>query len=315
MEIAYYNAQSVGDFLDYAGCIDAMRSAMIALSAGGQPQPLRQIVAVAPGQLFGVMPGTLMALSTFGAKLASVFPDPDRPDRSRHRGVVVAYDGSSGAVRCMADAEAITSIRTACSSAAATDALARPDAEVLGIFGTGIQAESHIRAIRLVRPIREVLIWGRSHKRARELAERLSNELGIRIVAVDGPTAGSAEIICTVSSASEPILFREWVQDGTHINLVGSSYLGPSEIDPPLVAAGRYFADYLPSVIAQAAELANARSVGAVDDSHVVGEIGQVYSRQIEGRQEAAQITIYKSLGHIVQDLAAAIYVHRRITE
>src|SRR5256885_14562794 len=146
MTIPFYDSARVEELLDYPGCIDVMRRAMIALSSGERPQPLRQIFAVGSDGMFGTMPGELAALSTFGAKLVSVFGDPGRPGRSRHQGVVVAYDGTTGAVSCIADAEPVTMIRTACATAAATDALARADARVLAIFGTGLQAESHLRA-------------------------------------------------------------------------------------------------------------------------------------------------------------------------
>src|SRR5437868_8346483 len=178
MTIAFYDAARVEALLDYSGCIDAMRTAMIALSSGERPQPLRQIFTVGDDQMFGTMPGELAALSTFGAKLVSVFGDPHRPGRSRHQGVVVAYDGVTGAVSCIADAEPVTQIRTACATAAATDALARADAGVLAIFGTGIQAESHLRAVPLVRPFSEILLWGRSPDRAPEFAARMSEQLG-----------------------------------------------------------------------------------------------------------------------------------------
>src|SRR5437763_2631047 len=177
MTISLYDAAQVEELLDYPGCIDAMREAMIALSSGERPQPLRQIFTVGENEMFGTMPGELAALSTFGAKLISVFADPDRPGRTRHQGVVVAYDGATGAVSCIADAEPVTKIRTACATAAATDALARADADVLAIFGTGLQAESHLRALPLVRPFREILLWGQSAQRARELAERMSEVL------------------------------------------------------------------------------------------------------------------------------------------
>src|SRR5205814_9372578 len=116
--------------------------AMIALSSGERPQPLRQIFTVGKDEMFGTMPGELQALSTFGAKLVSVFHDPERPGRTRHQGVVVAYDGVTGAVRCIADAEPITRIRTACATAVATDAPARAYAEALAIFGGGAQADA-----------------------------------------------------------------------------------------------------------------------------------------------------------------------------
>src|SRR5436305_12434869 len=134
MTIPFYDAAQVEELLDYPGCIDVMRRAMIALSSGERPQPLRQIFTVGSDGMFGTMPGELAALSTFGAKLVSVFGDPGRPGRSRHQGVVVAYDGVTGAVSCIADAEPVTMIRTACATAAATDALARTDSEVLATF-------------------------------------------------------------------------------------------------------------------------------------------------------------------------------------
>jgi ornithine cyclodeaminase len=314
MTIAFYDAEQVHALLDYPGCIEAVRQAMIALSSGERAQPLRQIFTVGDNEMFGTMPGELKALSTFGAKLVSVFGDPERPGRSRHQGIVVAYDGVTGAVSCIADAEPITQIRTGCATAVATDALARADAEVLAIFGTGIQAEAHLRAVPLVRKFREILLWGRSPERTRAFAERMGQEIGQAITPVlDAEEAARrADVICTVTSSSEPVLLGDWVRPGTHINLVGSSLLGPVEVDSALVAKARYFADYRAGVLAQAAELAVARYAGLVDDSHVVGEIGEVLAGSISGRENASQVTIYKSLGHVVQDLAAAAYLQRR---
>lgn len=314
MTIAFYDAAEVEELLDYPGCIDAMRRAMTALSSGERPQPLRQIFTVSDDAMFGTMPGELQALSTFGAKLVSVFPDPERPGCTRHQGVVVAYDGETGAVSCIADAEPITKIRTACATAAATDALARADATVLAIFGTGVQAEAHLRALPLVRPFREILLWGRSFEKAAEFAERMSKELGraIRPLPDAAEAARRADVICTVTSSREPVLLAEWVKPGTHINLVGSSYLGPVEVDAAIVAKARYVADYRPGVLAQAAELALARDAGMIDDTHVVGEIGEVFAGRLQGRENDDQITIYKSLGHVAQDLAAATYLNER---
>jgi ornithine cyclodeaminase len=314
MTIAFYDAAQVEELLDYPGCIEAMRKAMIALSTGERPQPLRQIFTVGENDMFGTMPGELAALSTFGAKLVSVFGDPDRPGRSRHQGVVVAYDGTTGAVSCIADAEPVTKIRTACATAAATDSLALAGAEVLAIFGTGVQAEAHLHALPLVRPFREILVWGRSTQRTRAFAEEMSKRLGRTITAIsDGQKAAArADVICTVTSSAEPVLLSEWVMPGTHINLVGSSYLGPVEVDSDLVARARYIADYRPGVLAQAAELAVAREAGLIDDTHVVGEIGDVLAGRITGRENDSQVTIYKSLGHVAQDLAATAYLHQR---
>jgi ornithine cyclodeaminase len=314
MTIHFYDAERVEQLLDYPGCIEAMRQAMIALSSRERAQPLRQIFTVGDGEVFGTMPGELAALSTFGAKLVSAFAESGRPGRSRHQGVVVAFDGKTGAVTCIADAEPITKIRTACATAAATDALARADAQVLAIFGTGLQAESHLRALPLVRPFREILLWGQSGEKAAELADRMGAELDREItpVADSQEAASRADVICTVTSSATPILLGDWVNPGAHVNLVGSSYLGPVEVDSALVARSRYIADYRPGVLAQAAELAVARDAGIVDDSHVIGEIGDVLAGRVPGREDDQQITIYKSLGHVVQDLASAAYLRGR---
>ena len=314
MTINFFDAAQVEALLDYPGCVEAMRAAMIALSSGERDQPLRTIWPLGEGDMWGIMPGDLAALSTFGAKLVSVFGDPERPGRTRHQGVVVAFDGVTGAVSCIADAEPITMIRTACATAAATDALARADAEVLAIFGCGVQAEAHLRAVPLVRKFREIIVWGRSPEKAQALAERMSVQIGQAITAIaDGAEAARrADVICTVSSSPEPILLNDWVKPGTHINLVGSSMLGPSEVDAALVARARYVADYRPGALAQGAELATARDAGLVDDDHVIGEIGEVLAGRLQARQNGEQITIYKSLGHVAQDLAAADYLQRR---
>jgi ornithine cyclodeaminase len=228
--------------------------------------------------------------------------------------VVVAYDGETGAVSCIADAEPVTKIRTGCASAAATDALARADAEVLAVFGTGVQADAHLRALPLVRPFREILLWGRSAERTREFAEQMSRELGREIVSVmdSREAAERADVICTVTSSREPVLLGDWVKPGTHVNLVGSSMLGPVEADAALVAKARYIADYRPGALAQGAELAAAREAGAIDDRYPVLEIGDVFAGRVPGRENDSQITIYKSLGHVVQDLAAAAYLSQR---
>jgi ornithine cyclodeaminase len=142
----------------------------------------------------------------------------------------------------------------------------------------------------------------------------MSKQLGRTITAIsDGQEAAArADVICTVTSSAEPVLLSEWVRPGTHINLVGSSYLGPVEVDSALVARARYIADYCPGVLAQAAELAVAREAGLIDDTHVIGEIGDVLAGRITGRENDSQVTIYKSLGHVAQDLAATAYLHQR---
>jgi ornithine cyclodeaminase len=312
--IPFYGAAEVRAALDYDGCIAAVRTAMAELSADGKPQPLRSIFELAPSKLLGVMPGTLAPPCGFGAKILSVFADPTAPGRSAHRGVVVLFDRHSGQLSCIADAGEVTEIRTAAASAVATDALARHDARTLAIFGCGAQAASHIRALARVRRLERVLVWGRSLERARRFAERMQEEVAIAITAVaDGREAATAaDIICTVTGSRTPVLLGEWVRPGTHVNAVGSSHAGPVEIDHALVTASRYIVDSRRSALAAAAEFLLAKEAGLVDDGHIVAEIGEVLLGRVPGRKSAEDITVYKSLGHIVQDLAAVAYLHAR---
>jgi len=310
---ATYSSDDVKRLLAYDECIAAVRKAMAGLSADAFEQPLRSVVPLGANRVLGLMPGVAHGDLGFGAKVISVFADPAHPGRSAHRGAVVLFYSGSGAVRCVADAGAITEIRTGSASAVATDALARADARVLAIFGTGTQARSHALAVTRVRRFDRLIIWGRDRTRSEAAKAELSGQPNLAIdTSSDGQaTAAAADVICTVTSATTPILLRDWVRPGTHVNAVGSSVLGPIEVDSPLVRDSRYIVDYRRSALAAAAEFAVAREQGLVTDEHIVAEIGDVLLGRVVGRRSAQDITVYKSLGHIVQDLAAAACVHR----
>jgi ornithine cyclodeaminase/alanine dehydrogenase-like protein (mu-crystallin family) len=158
-----------------------------------------------------------------------------------------------------------------------------------------------------VRRLTAVTVWGRSAERAQAFAAKMAGELGVPVSAAPSAEAAVAEadIVCTVTSAREPVLKGAWVRPGTHVNLVGSSYAGPTEADNDLVARARFIADSREGVLAQGAEFLKAKAAGLVGDAHVVGEIGEVLDGRLPGRQGPDQVTVYKSLGHIVQDLAA----------
>lgn len=304
----FIDREEVAERLTYEVCIPAVRAAMAAFSAGETRQLLRSIIPLADGRMFGVMPGALGERALFGAKLISVFPENFAKGIQSHQGVIVLFDAETGAPVCIVHAGEVTAIRTAAASAAATDALARPEARRLAILGYGEQARTHLRAIARVRRLETVSVWGRDAARAEAFAREMSAESGLAVrAAPDVPDAvAEADIICTVTSAREPILKGDWVQPGAHVNVVGSSYAGPVEVDHDLVARSRFIADSREGVLAQGAEFLAAKAAGVVDDSHVVGEIGQVFLGRLEGRQSADQVTVYKSLGHVVQDLAAA---------
>lgn len=313
-QIAFYDSAEVRRLLDYPGCIAAVREAMAGFTAEGKPAPLREIVAVGPGALFASMPGQLAAPDGFGAKVVSAFHGAGEGGRSRHQGLVILFDHVSGAPLAIADGEHITGIRTAAASAVATDALARPDARRLSLFGCGHEAETHLHAIACVRPLDEVVVWGRSLDKAQAFAARMAAETGLSVRATaDGREAAEgADIICTVTSSPTPVLLGEWVRPGTHVNAVGSSFAGPVEVDSALVTASRYVADSRRSVLAAGSEFLVAKQAGLIGDDHIVAEIGEVLLGRVEGRTSAEEVTLYKSLGHIVQDLAAARYVHRK---
>lgn len=311
---ATYHAEDVDLLLDYPGCISVVREAMATLSASTCDQPLRQIIGLGEGKMFGLMPGTLPSTDCFGAKLVSVFADPQHQGRAAHKGVVAAFDEETGDLLAVADARSVTRIRTGAASAVATDVLAKASSKVLTIVGTGEQALSHLQAIPHLRPFEQIFICGRTVERAEEIAHGQRQHIHADIIATtDVETAvRRADVICTVTTASEPIIFREWVKPGVHLNVVGSSYLGPAEIDNDLVADSRFIVDYRPSALAAAAEFARAKEAGLVTDDHIIGEIGDILNGTIIGRESDNDITIYKSLGHIVQDLAAVRYLHHR---
>ena len=293
--------------LTYAVCIPLMRRAMTAFSNGETRQLLRAIIPLAEGRAFGVMPGALGEASAFGAKLVSVFPENFARGRQSHQGVVVLFDGESGAPVCVAHAGEITAIRTAAASAAATDALARPEAHRLAILGYGEQAATHARALAHVRPLSAIIVWGRSPERAAAFAARMAAELGLPVSSAADVEAAvaQADIVCTVTPSREPVLEGRWVAPGTHVNVVGSSYAGPVEIDVDLVARARFVADSREGVLAQGAEFLAAIAAGRVGEDHLVAEIGEVFAGRVAGRRSPDEVTLYKSLGHVVQDLAA----------
>ena len=310
MNLRFFSAAEVARLLPYDECIPLMREAMVKLSAGRTRQTLRQIIDMGEGRAFGVMPGAMLDGGGFGAKLVSVYRDNFAKGLNSHQGILALFDPQSGAPSAILEAGEITAIRTAAASAAATEALAKPDCKTLAILGYGEQAWRHVEALRLVRPIAKVSVWGRSLQRASAFAERV-RQSGLEAVAVAEvkQATARADIICTVSSASEPILFSAAVRDGTHINAVGSSRAGPAEIGSDLVARARFFADHREGVFAQGAEFIRAREAGLIGEDHLVGEIGEVFAGSLAGRVHDTDVTIYKSLGSVVQDLAAAEYI------
>jgi ornithine cyclodeaminase len=303
--------------LTYDDCIALIREAMMALSRGETLQPLRSILRMEAGRMFGVMPGALGPRGVFGAKLVSVFPGNAEQDLQSHQGGILLFEPEAGRPVALVHAGEVTAIRTAAASAAATDALARRGASRLAVLGCGEQGAAHIEAISKIRTLSEVTVWGRSFERTQAFARRMGERTGHAVEAVEQArdAVANADIVCTVTSSADPVLLGSWLAPGTHVNLVGSSYAGPVEVDHDLVANSRFIADHRAGVLAQGAEFLAAREAGLIDDSHVVGEIGQVYAGDLTGRETPDQVTVYKSLGHVVQDLASAQHLYERALE
>lgn len=309
-DLAIFDSEAVRAGLSYPDCIRVVRAAMQALSAGTTRQLLRTMLSLGPGRTFAQMPGALGEDDLFGIKTISVFADPLSPGKRRHRGLVVLFEPDEGRPVAIADAEEITHIRTAAATAVATDALARADAATLLIVGTGGQAHTHLQALPLVRRFDRVLIWGRSPDKVDALIAAFP-ELPCERADDLAAATGAADVICTLTTADRPIVFGVDVRPGTHINLVGSSGPGPVEVDSDLVVRSRYIADSAASARDAAAEFLVAREAGLVTDDHIVAEIGEVLLGRVPGRTSATDITLYKSLGHAVQDLAAAAHLYR----
>lgn len=308
----FMDASAVRAALSYRDCIAVMREAMAALSSGEVAQSLRSFLPVGDHGTFAMMPAVLP--QGFGAKLVSVYPEPDNPGGRRHQGLVVLFDPESGAPVFVGDAEEITRIRTAAASAAATDALSRKDAEVLTVIGTGHQAKAHILALSAVRELKQVRLWGRNSDKAREMASVVTAGCQIKAVACETleQACDGADIVCTVTAAREPFLGAAHIADGCHVNLVGSSGPATAEALPDLVAKGLFVGDHREHVLVHGGEFLRAKAGGLIDDSHFACEIGEVFAQRHPGRTDAQQITIYKSLGHATQDLACAAWLLSR---
>lgn len=307
--LKHFDGDCVRAVLTTDAAIGAVREAMMALSDGRARQLLRSFIGL-ENKTFALMPAALSLSGYFGAKIVSVFYEPD--GRRVHKGLVVLFDGKSGGPVATADAEEITHIRTGAASAVATDALARPDARVLAVLGVGRQAESHIKAIAKIRILSSVLVWGRTPERSEAFAAEMGRETGldVRSTKTAREAVAAADIVCTVTSASEPILEFAWLRPGTHVNVVGSSGPGPVEIDQELVVKSRFIADHREHVLVHGAEFLRAKAAGVVTDAHIVAEIGEVLSGAKPGRIARDEITVYKSLGHAVQDIAAVAWVY-----
>ena len=258
------------------------------------------------------MPGWLPGIGMMGLKDVSVFSGNRAVGLESHIGVVLLHETQHGQLVAIADASEITAIRTAAVSGVATQALAKPDAGDLALIGSGTQAETHLAAMLVARPIRRVRVWSRSDENARDFAERmqLRHALSIEVMSSVRDAVDGADIICTTTASKEPILNGIWITPGAHINAVGSSVSFARELDTAAVVISRLFVDRKESTINEAGDYLFPLREGAITEAHIVGEVGEVLRGTLNGRSSSAEITLFKSLGLAVEDIAATHYVY-----
>jgi alanine dehydrogenase len=288
---------------DPPALIPAIEAAMRAVARRQAELPLRTVMPLGGGNALGIMPGVLADPPSYGAKLLSLFPDNPRHGRSSHAGMMILFDAETGLPRACMDAAHLTAMRTAAASAVATRALAREDASVLAIIGTGEQAHSHLAAIQAVRELRRILIWGRDLAKAESFC---ATHPGVEIARSIEDALAAADIACTVTAARRPIVTAAMLHPGLHLNAVGASVPTMQEIAPECLSLAALFTDFRPSAEAQAGELREARQRGLVAAETAPIEIGAVLDGTAPGRADDDAITIYRSLGVAAQDLAAA---------
>ncbi len=300
--------------LDPDALIEAVAAALADLSVGRAFMPPRSGVSAANGGLMAVMPAFVPSAEALTTKLVTLFPGNAGTDLPTHQAVIVAMDPSTGSVVAVMDGTGITASRTAAASALATRLLARHDAEVLAIIGTGVQAESHLRYVPRVRAFREIRVAGRDHAKAQALAEQSSGHLTIPVTASDSfeDAIRGADVVCACTHSSEPVVRLEWLSPGAHVTSVGLHPEGV-EVDADLVAGAGVVAvesrgSSLGSFPAGANELSRAIAGGHLDPRDVV-EIGELIAGTRPGRKDMKEITLYKSVGVAVEDAAAASLV------
>ncbi len=310
--------RDVRALLTMGECMEAMAEALRSLARGQVILPLRPVMWL-PDKFgaLGMMPAYSAALDRFGVKVVSVFPGNHGTPYDAHQGTVMLFEAKHGRLLALMDATEITAIRTAAVSGLATEALSNPGAGDLAILGSGTQARTHLRAMAQARTLRRVRVWSRSAANARAFAEREASAVPIPIEVCDtarGAVAG-ADLICTTTSSPEPVLLGEWLAPGVHINAVGSSVAHTRELDAAAMARGRLYVDRRESTLNESGDYLMAKREGALTDASIVGELGEVLIGSRPGRASAAEITIFKSLGIAIEDLASAEFLYHRALE
>jgi ornithine cyclodeaminase len=315
MPLTIVDAATVRRLLPVGECIGVMREAMIALSRGQVQVAPRTVAPLADGSgYFAAMPGSAAAgLALDGAKLLTLLPGNTARGLPAIQGVVLLFDHAGGAPVAIIEGAEITAIRTAAVSGLATQLLAREDARSHGVLGTGVQARMHIDAVAAARPgIREVRVWGRDAARTREFAAAQAARTGIDVRAVQhAEQACGCDVVSATTASPSPVLHGAWLTAGAHLNLVGGHRPDEREADTDAVARAAVYVDLMQSALAEAGDILIPIAEGRIGKGHIVGEIGQLAAGELPGRENAGQITLFKSLGVVAEDLYAAAAVWR----
>ena len=318
MDVLVIGQEEVRRLLSPADCIEVMAGAFAALARGEALQPLRTAHRL-PGDrgLLAVMPAYLGDIDAPGIKVITVFPGNHGTELDSHQGAILLFEGERGQLVAVVDATEVTAIRTAAVSGLATRLLARADAGDLAILGSGTQARSHLAAMAAVRRLRRVRVWSRDPARAAAFAESARSEQACDVAAVASAREAvtGADLVCTTTSAREPILEGAWLSPGAHVNAVGACLPVVRELDGEAVARARLIVDRRESALAEAGDILLARAEGAIGADHIAGELGEVLIGTCPGRRADDEITLFKSLGIGIEDIAAAHFIHRRARE
>lgn len=313
MSLLVLSEHDVRALLDMESCIEAMEEVLAALARDELYQPLRFVGRPeAAANLIGLMPAHRGGdASTWALKEIVVTPDNPTRGLDAHQGAVLLHNGTTGELVAVLNASPVTEIRTAAVSAVATRALARAGADKVAILGAGVQARAHVHAMRAVLNEPEIRIWARSMDAADQLAAEMD------AVASPSPDAAlfGAEVVCTTTSATEPIVEHRWLGPGTHINAVGSSIPTARELETETVAASSLFVDRRESTLNEAGDYLIPAAEGAIGPGHIKAELGEVLVGAHPGRESEDELTLFKSLGLAVEDLASAELLVRRARE
>jgi ornithine cyclodeaminase len=307
MTVRVLDEHDVRRLLPMEECIEVMAGALASLARGELHNPLRFVVRP-PGEssLHGLMPAHRSApRPLYSLKTVAVFPGNSARGLDPHQGFVALFDGETGETRAIVNAGAITAVRTAAVSAVATRALARENSATLAILGAGFQAAAHLEALRAVRHFDRVLVWNRTPGRAAAFA-------GVEEAATVAEAVRDADVVVTATAATEPIVHRAWLKEGAHVNAIGSSIPTTRELDTATMAGASLFVDRRESAVNEAGDYVIAEREGALTPESIRGELGEVLIGAVEGRRSDAELTVFKSLGLAVEDLAAAEHVLAR---